>query len=143
MKQIINSKTNWAFVLCFCLFSPFVTAQSLLNPKAQPQFVNPLPVPSVINGRSGGTFTINISQFDQWLGLINPATQQHLNTTVWGYNGSYPGPTILAKKDVPLSVFWHNNLVNGSNQPLSHLLPVDRTIDWAFRAHRICQRWIA
>ena len=119
-------------MLLFIFFVPTIKAQSLLDPRTQPQFVNPLPVPSVIDGRSGGTFTITISQFNQWLGLIDPTTQQHLSTTVWGYNGSYPGPTIVAKKDIPLSVFWRNNLVNGSNQPLHHLLPIDRSIDWAF-----------
>jgi spore coat protein A len=119
-------------LLVFLLSSILARAQELLNPLTQPQFVNPLPVPSVVDGRNGGTFTVGISQFDQWLGLINPITHQHLNTTVWGYNGSYPGPTIVAKKDVPINVFWQNNLVNSSNQPLPHLLPIDRSIDWAF-----------
>ena len=89
-------------------------------------------MPSVIDGRNGGTFTIGVTQFSQWLGLTDPSTNQHLNTTVWGYNGSYPGPTILAKKDVPLQVLWRNNLVNSDNQPLPHLLPIDTSIDWAF-----------
>ena len=133
MNKIITSvKNRWAFLLFFAFWISETKGQSLLNPKTQPQFVNPLPVPSVIDGRGGGTFTINISQFNQWLGLIDPTTQQHLNTTVWGYNGSYPGPTIVAKKDIPISVFWRNNLVNSGNQPLPHLLPIDRSIDWAF-----------
>jgi spore coat protein A len=131
-KNITSIKISWTFILIFVFCIPTTKAQSLLDPRAQPQFVNPLPVPSVIDGRSGGTFTINISQFNQWLGLIDPTTQQHLNTTVWGYNGTYPGPTIVAKKDVPISVFWRNNLVNNNNQPLPHLLPIDRSIDWAF-----------
>ncbi|HEV8273275.1 MAG TPA: multicopper oxidase domain-containing protein [Chitinophagaceae bacterium] len=131
-KNITSIRIVWNFILFFGFCVPTIKAQSLLDPRTQTQFVNPLPVPSVIDGRSGGTFTINISQFNQWLGLIDPTTQQHLNTTVWGYNGSYPGPTIVAKKDVPISVFWHNNLVNSSNQPLPHLLPIDRSIDWAF-----------
>jgi hypothetical protein len=57
-----------------------------------------LPIPSIIDGRNGGLFTIGISQFDQWLGLVDPATKAPLQTKVWGYNGSYPGPTILAQK---------------------------------------------
>ena len=114
------------------LFSLTAFEQVLLNPRSQPQFVNPLPVPSVIDGRNGGVFTISVSQFDQWLGLIDPATGQPMQTKVWGYNGSYPGPTILAKKAVPIDVFWHNNLVNSSNVPLQHLLPFDTTIHWAF-----------
>ncbi|MFC0776244.1 multicopper oxidase domain-containing protein [Terrimonas alba] len=107
------------------------SAQTTLDPKTQSQFVNPLPVPSVIDGRNGGLFTIGISQFDQWLGLVDPATQQPMQTKVWGYNGSYPGPTILAKKNTPIEIFWRNNLVNGSNQPLPHLLPLDPTLHWA------------
>ncbi|HEX6169285.1 MAG TPA: multicopper oxidase domain-containing protein [Chitinophagaceae bacterium] len=132
MRKIITLINGWAFFIFFFSCLPSANTQELLNPKTQPQFVNPLPVPSIIDGRMGGTFTIDITQFDQWLGLIDPTTQQRLNTTVWGYNGSYPGPTIVAKKDVPISVFWRNNLVNGNNQPLPHLLPIDRSIDWAF-----------
>ncbi|HEY0731772.1 MAG TPA: multicopper oxidase domain-containing protein, partial [Chitinophagaceae bacterium] len=102
------------------------------NPKTQPQFINPLPIPSVIDGRNGGQFNVTISQFNQWLGVVNPTNQQPMTTTVWGYNGTYPGPTILAKKNVPLSFFWYNNLVDGNNNPLPHLLPVDESVHWAF-----------
>jgi spore coat protein A len=133
MQNIFGVVRNLCSFVVFLFFYVSTSAQELLDPHTQPQFVNSLPIPSVIDGRAGGTFTIGMSQFEQWLGLINPATQQHLNTTVWGYNGSYPGPTIVAKKDVALSIFWRNNLVNLSNQPLPHLLPVDTTIDWAFK----------
>ncbi len=115
-----------SFVLALPAF-----AQNLLNPATQPQFVNPLPVPGVIDARNGGVFNMDISQFNQWLGLIDPVTQQPMLTKVWGYNGSYPGPTILAKKDVPIDVFWHNKLVNSNNEPLPHLLPIDPTVHWA------------
>src|SRR6186997_996903 len=131
MNKIITSIKNSGILLLFFAFNvPITKAQSLLDPKTQPQFVNPLPVPSIIDARNGGTFTINISQFNQWLGLIDPISQQRLNTKVWGYNGSYPGPTIVAKKNVPISVFWQNKLVNENNQPLPHLLQIDRSIDW-------------
>jgi spore coat protein A len=125
-------KSQILFIALFSLFAHSTFAQLLLNPHTQPQFVNPLPVPSVIDGRNGGLFTIGISQFDQWLGLVNPENQQPIQTKVWGYNGTYPGPTILAKKDVPIDVFWRNNLVTGSNEPLPHLLPVDTSIHWAY-----------
>jgi spore coat protein A len=127
IMQLIQVCGISSFVFC----SQFVNAQSLLNPRSQPQFVSPLPIPPIIDARTGGTFTIGISQFEQWLGLINPVSGQRLVTTVWGYNGSYPGPTILARKNTPVSIFWRNNLVDGNNQPLPHLLPVDRSIDWA------------
>jgi spore coat protein A, manganese oxidase len=133
MKKIFTRsiKGRILFVALSFLFAHPAFAQTLLNPHSQPQFVNPLPVPSVIDGQNGGLFTIGISQFDQWLGLVNPENQQPFQTKVWGYNGTYPGPTILAKKDVAIDVFWHNNLVNGGNQPLPHLLPLDTSIHWA------------
>jgi spore coat protein A, manganese oxidase len=134
MKKIFTKAIISRLLFLTLFFSVGQTSfeQLLLNPYSQPQFVNPLPVPAVIDGRNGGIFTIGISQFDQWLGLVNPETQQTMQTKVWGYNGTYPGPTILAKKDVPIDVFWHNNLINGNNQPLLHLLPIDTTIHWAY-----------
>jgi spore coat protein A len=137
MRQFLPPLKFWAILFITNLFHT-ATAQNLLDPKTQPKFVNPLPVPSVIDGRNGGLFTISVSQFDQWLGLVNPQTNQQINTTVWGYNGSYPGPTILAKKNTPVRVFWRNNLLNGMNQPLPHLLPIDPTIHWAL-SHQ--QNW--
>jgi spore coat protein A, manganese oxidase len=133
MKSFTRTSKRWMglFILFLYITVP-VTAQVLLDPKTQPQFINPLPVPSVIDARNGGLFTIGVTQFDQWLGLVDPVTKQPLKTTVWGYNGSYPGPTILAKRDMPVKVYWRNNLVNGSNQPLQHLLPVDYSVHDAF-----------
>jgi spore coat protein A, manganese oxidase len=119
-------------LLIFLFSSILVQSQELLNPHTQPQFVNPLPVPSVIDGRDGGTFTISINQFYQDLGLRNPTTGQPMLTQVWGYNGTYPGPTIVARKNVPLQFFWSNDLYNPSTlKPLPHLLPIDESIDWA------------
>jgi hypothetical protein len=43
-------------VLYHC--SSFSINTNVLDPKTQPQFVNPLPVPSVIDGRNGGLFTV-------------------------------------------------------------------------------------
>ena len=133
MKKIFTPsvKNRIFFIALFTSVALPSFEQVLLNPLSQPQFINPLPIPGVIDGRNGGTFTIGISQFDQWLGLVNPANQQPMQTKVWGYEGSYPGPTILAKRGVPIDVFWHNNLVTASNEPLPHLLPVDSSIHWA------------
>ena len=125
-------------LICIITISAFpvdIAAQTtLLNPYSQPQFVNPLPIPSVIDGRNGGTFTISINQFYQDLGLSDPTTGQPILTKVWGYNGTYPGPTIVARKNVPLHIYWSNDLYDPSTlQPLPHLLPLDQTIDWALR----------
>jgi spore coat protein A len=43
-------------------------------------------------------------------------------TTVWGYDGQYPGPTIEANQGEPIYVRWQNEL------PDDHLLPEDTTI---------------
>ncbi|MXR52337.1 multicopper oxidase domain-containing protein [Halovenus sp. WSH3] len=43
-------------------------------------------------------------------------------TTVWGYEGSFPGPTIEAEQGEPIYVRWTNNL------PDEHLFPVDTTV---------------
>lgn len=132
MKQKFTSRKIILGIILFICLSLVSSSQVLLNPKLQPKFINPLPIPTVIDGRNGGLFTIGVSQFEQWLGLIDPVNKTILKTTVWGYNGTYPGPTILAKKDIPIQIFWRNNLVNGLNQPIPHLLPVDPTVHWAF-----------
>jgi len=106
----------------------------LLDPLTQPKFVNPLPLPGVIQPTTpGGTdYNVSISQFSQQLGLYDPVSGQPLSTTVWGYNGSYPGPSFEATKGVPINVTWTNDLVGRNGKPLPHLLPVDTSLDWAF-----------
>ncbi len=109
-------------------------AQALLDPAVVPKFKNKLPIPAVIDATNGGNryLTMTMSQFKQDLGLgLKDAAGKPVLTTVWGYNGQYPGPTILAKKDQPITVKWLNRLVDENNQPLPHLLPVDRSIAWA------------
>jgi spore coat protein A len=59
-----------------------------------------------------------MTQFQQKLHQSLPAT------TLWGYNGSYPGPTIETRKGSPVQILWKNNL------PSTHLLSyaIDRTL---------------
>jgi spore coat protein A len=79
----------------------------------------------------GSHYEIAISQFSQRLGLFDPASGDPLSTSVWGYNGTYPGATIAARRGVPITVRWTNELVDASGDPLPHLLPVDSTLHWA------------
>jgi len=116
--------------ITFCVLVFTCAAQTVLDPKTQPQFVNPLPIPSVIDARGGGSFTVSISQFEQDLGLIDPVSKQSLHTKVWGYNNSYPGPTIVARKNFPVDILWQNNLTSNGTL-LQHLLVVDTTLNWA------------
>jgi spore coat protein A len=43
-------------------------------------------------------------------------------TSIWGYNGMWPGPTFEVRRGQPLSVKWTNQL------PTKHFLPIDTTI---------------
>ncbi|MDQ7861053.1 multicopper oxidase domain-containing protein [Peribacillus frigoritolerans] len=47
------------------------------------------------------------------------------DTKVWGYEGSYPGPTIEVESGEKVVIKWTNNL------PAKHLLPVDYTVHGA------------
>lgn len=85
-------------------------AQTRVN--LQP-FLDPLPVPNVL---SGATVNLSLTQFAQRLHGQLPLTQ------VWGYNGTYPGPTIAASQGAQTTVNYANNL------PRQHLLKVDPTI---------------
>lgn len=111
-----------------------------LDPKSIPQFVEPLPIPSVLNGMTttpGSPLVVTMSEFQQKLlpnafyaGLAAPFDA---GSYVWGYNHSYPGPTIVATRNVPTHVRYVNDLYNPAGGPL-HLqatVPVDQTIHWA------------
>jgi len=92
-------------------------------------FENDLPIPDAIDTSVRKSLTIQVREFDQFLGLYGDEGQALL-TTVWGYNvgnlGGYPGPTIIAYQDQPVTIRWQNKLpVDG------HLLPVDTSIHLA------------
>ena len=105
----------------------------LLDPMTQPRFANPLPFPGSMQPfGAANNYRVSISQFQQWLGLVDAIDpDQPLLTTVWGYNGSYPGPTIHARRDQRVLVRWDNDLVDEDGDPLPHLLPVDQSLHWA------------
>ncbi|MFM2206868.1 MAG: hypothetical protein RL213_843 [Bacteroidota bacterium] len=118
--------------LCISLLSFGASgSNNLLDPATQPRFVNRLTVPQILDARSGGTFTVPVTQFQQNLGLKNPSTQDSMLTTVWGYGGMSPGPTIITRQGTPSDFYFHNELRNGTT-PLPHLLEIDTTIHWAF-----------
>ncbi|HLG61012.1 MAG TPA: multicopper oxidase [Ktedonosporobacter sp.] len=83
-------------------------------------FVDPLPIPNVLKpiGQIGGHpfYQLTMSQFRQKLHKQLPPT------TVWGFNGTYPGPTIIAQVNQPIVVKYLNNL------PDKHLFAIDPTI---------------
>ena len=95
-----------------------------LDPATITKFVDPLPIPAILkptgNSENAASYKVTMSEFQQ---QVLPAGFQP--TTVWGFEGSFPGPTIEARKDKPVAVKWINEL------PLSHLLPVDTTLHGA------------
>lgn len=88
------------------------------------KYVDPLPVPEILEPKSkkNGTthYEVEMKQFSQKLHRDIPAT------TLWGYEGVYPGPTFEVNRYEKVRVKWINHL------PLSpHLLPVDTTVHGA------------
>ena len=112
----------------------------MLDPRTQPKFINSLPSPMQIDATEGGTFTLEMRETEQWLGLYeSPGADgeygteddEILNTTIWGYGlphqeVTYPGPTIISQRDVPMSVLWQNKLP--MNKEGGHLLPLESHI---------------
>jgi spore coat protein A len=81
------------------------------------RFRDALPVPRALDpvGRIGGItrYRVPMTQFRQQLHSELPPT------TLWGYGGTYPGPTIEAQRGERIAVTWMNRL------PPGHHLPVD------------------
>ena len=86
---------------------------------------DPLPRPGVLTpvSRSGGTdhYEIELTEFDQ---TVLPSSLGK-DTTLWGYEGTYPAATIEASPGRPVEVEYSNNL------PQDHLLGVDERVHGA------------
>ncbi len=88
-------------------------------------FVDPLPIPQVLPPRTAVVpgahfYEIRMQEFKQKLHRDLPPT------TVWGYEGRFPGPTIEAQRNVPVFVRWVNELRDPSGAlRTTHYLPVD------------------
>ena len=83
-------------------FRPRLSAQ--VSPRLTP-FLDQLPIPSVLRPGPGPN-TIGMTQFQTQLHRSLPPT------TVWGYNSSFPGPTIETRRGSPIQITWQNNLPN-------------------------------
>lgn len=92
-------------------------------------FVDALPLPSnavPVTGTVGGAahYAISMTEFFQQLHRDLPATR------VWGYGGTYPGPTIRATRGLPVTVRWRNDLrvAETGSLRLQHFLRVDECL---------------
>jgi spore coat protein A, manganese oxidase len=89
------------------------------------KFVDELPILPILKPTWKDPFLtyyeVNMTEFKQSL-------HRDLNdTTVWGYEGSYPGPTIEVESGERVFIKWINNL------PDRHLLPIDYTVHGAHK----------
>ncbi|MDX1760894.1 MAG: multicopper oxidase domain-containing protein [Christiangramia sp.] len=122
-----------SLIFVFLILGAFQNLQAqngeLLDPLSQTKFINELAFPPVMQPETenGNFYKVSMSQFQQHLGLFDEYGQP-LMTTVWGYNGLYPGPTIEAFKDEEIIVRWENNLVDEDGFLLDHLFPLDPTV---------------
>ncbi len=109
------------------LSSLAASGQIHLDPSALTKYLDPLPEFAVLDGTVAQVVTID--EFTQQVLPSNfTAGPYGGETLVWGYNGSYPGPTIEATRGIPSQVTYENNLYNAAL--LAHL-PVDQTLHWA------------
>lgn len=97
------------------------------DPTSYPKFVDALPIPCVAKPICKGNHSKD-NDLDYNIIMKEGKHRFHKYfplTTIWGYNGTYPGPTIEVEKDVRINVKWENKL------PEKHLLPVDHTLHGA------------
>lgn len=101
-------------VRCPVVLAPFVDALPII-PTAQPAMGN-------VGGAAA--YVLPITQFRAQLHRDLPPT------TVWGIGGTYPGPTIEASVNNPVSVTWINDLRDDEGEFLQHhYLPVDMCLN--------------
>ncbi len=87
-------------------------------------FIDPLPIPGVAaptTGVAGGAAHYDMYITEQFQTLHS----QLPPTRVWGYNGSYPGPTIEAFRDQLVTVQWHNDSLSIYPFAISSPAPCD------------------
>ncbi len=84
-----------------------------LDPSVLRKYVDPLPIPHVLRGEH---HVVPMVPMREKLHRDLPPTR------LWGFLGTYPGPTIEVRKNQSIRVRWESHL------PETHLLPVDPTL---------------
>jgi spore coat protein A, manganese oxidase len=94
------------------------------------RFVDPLPIPGVVQPRSTRPSPDHPSIAVPYLRIAMKAATAKLHrdlkpTQIWGFGGSFPGPTIETRSGEGLLVDWINDL------PKEHLFPIDHGVHGA------------
>jgi FtsP/CotA-like multicopper oxidase with cupredoxin domain len=111
-------------------------AKKLSDPAAQPKFVNPVPnaldpgfkyTPDI-----SGEFTVGVGPTTQMTGLLNPGGTP-VPTPLFGYGQggvyTWPGKTFEVQSGASNTIVnWENNLFGITE----HLLPLDKSLHWAY-----------
>lgn len=93
------------------------------DPNSIPKFVDELPIPKILTPKS------TCEGYDYY--EVEMKCGKHKfhkdfkETEIFGYNGTYPGPTIETMQSRAVRVKWINDL------PLKHFLPVDKSLHGA------------
>jgi spore coat protein A len=106
---------------------PLITGPSQItldpsDPTSIPKYMDPMPIPYIAEPNKSSYYDNSLIYNIFMIEAKHRFHRLFPPTTIWGYNGSYPGPTIVVPKDVPVKVKWENKLPN------KHLLPVDHTL---------------
>lgn len=132
MKGRTAKRIRAALVATFCMaMSQVAVAQNVLDVSTLTKYVDPVANPLDNLLAPSGTldgfplYQIEVNQFQQQLHSELPPT------TLWGYNGLFPGPTFEVNRDETIKIEWTNNLRDTNGQPLEHILPYDTTIHGA------------
>jgi spore coat protein A, manganese oxidase len=81
----------------------------VLNPLTLTKYMDPLPLPGVAQPAAPNYYEIGAWQIQQQLHSQLPPTTVYAYGTSPG-TASYPGPTIVAQKGVPIQIKWTNHL---------------------------------
>jgi len=113
-----------------------------IAPTSIPQFVDPLPIPTIVDGTQG-ELTLTMCEFKANVlstGTFAPGVMPE--TWVWGYipgtvcptttQPTYTGPVVIAQRGVPLKATFVNNLGYASTtNVLAYKNSTDQTLHWA------------
>ncbi len=101
-----------------------------LDPSTLTPFVDPLPIPALARAEGVRPNPEDPGQSIPLYRIAMRETQVRVHrdlppTRMWGFDGSFPGPTIETQSGQAVMVEWENQL------PARHFLPIDHTLHGA------------
>lgn len=137
-----------ASVLLLLLFSLAAVAQTQtpLPGSSIPQFVDPLPIPVIVDASDGKQVDLTMTEFQSYIlpkNFVLPNGTKYAGTYVWGYRTEAPnasiapqetyfGPVVIAKRGTSNMFHFVNNLKNTwDTRVLAYKNSTDQTLHWA------------